>query len=131
MSAAELDLPALTPVLDLAYLEDMRQWVGDDTLLSLLSTAPESFAGELTAIGAFWDSGDLHMVRETAHRLKGAAGSIGCRRLADMAHRLQKMEDAELVDAGHLGALNEAIDAALTELSQWRPTAAAAAAAGV
>jgi HPt (histidine-containing phosphotransfer) domain-containing protein len=64
-------------------------------------------------------------VRETAHRLKGAAGSIGCRRLSDMAHRLQRMDETELGAPSHLAELIEEIDAALAELSQWRPTAAA------
>ncbi|MBC7950655.1 MAG: response regulator [Rhodospirillaceae bacterium] len=115
----------LAPVLDLAYLEDMRQWVGDDTLLSLLSTAPDSFSEERTAMSTGWQNGDLSMVRETAHRLKGAAGSIGCRRLSELAHRLQRMTEAELSAPGHLDDLTREMDAALAELSQWRPAAAA------
>lgn len=125
MSTPEPEAPALAPVLDLDYLEDMRQWVGDDTLLSLLSTAPASFDGELTTIGAAWDSGDIHMVRETAHRLKGAAGSIGCRRLADLAHRLQKMTEEELSDRSHEDVLAQEVKAALAQVCQWRPSGVA------
>ncbi|MBC7905794.1 MAG: response regulator [Rhodospirillaceae bacterium] len=124
MPEAQLDeAPPQGPILDVAYLEDMRQWVGDDTLVSLLATAPDSFNGELSAIGSAWERGDLNMVRETAHRLKGAAGSIGCRRLSDLAHRLQKMDEAELSEAGYLDTLTTEISAALCELAQWRPKA--------
>lgn len=109
------------PIIDDAYLEDMRQWVGDATLLSLLATAPESFTGELAAIQAAWQSGDLAAVHETAHRLKGAAGSVGCRRLAETAHRMQKLTQAEFGEARHLDQLIAEVTTAKIEVSQWSP----------
>ncbi len=81
------------PMLDRAYLDDMRQWVGDATLASLMDTAPQSFAFELAALKTAWGSGDLAEFREVAHRLKGAAGSIGCRQLSERASTLQGLGD--------------------------------------
>ncbi|HLO75177.1 MAG TPA: ATP-binding protein [Magnetospirillum sp.] len=114
--------PSTAPVLDDAYLEDMRQWVGDATLLSLLATAPTSFFDELQAIRAAWEAGDITGVRENAHRLKGAAGSVGCRRLAEVAQGLQKLPDADLGATGHLDQLAEAVEAALAATTTWRPS---------
>lgn len=113
------------PIVDLSYLEDMRQWVGDDSLIGLLATAPESFNGELAAIRAAWEIMDLQAVRETAHRLKGAAGSVGCRRLAEMANQLQKMSEGELAERQRLDDLIEEVRTAVVEITAWRPTEAA------
>lgn len=109
------------PVLDPAYVEDMRQWVGDQTLLSLLATAPESFNTELNAIRLAWNSGNGQGVRENAHRLKGAAGSVGCRRLAEMAQSLQKMADMDLIAIERLEALEQEVAAAIAATTSWRP----------
>ncbi|MBX9635806.1 MAG: response regulator, partial [Magnetospirillum sp.] len=113
--------PSQAPVIDRAYLEDMRQWVGDTTLLSLLATAHDSFTGELAVIRKGWASGDLTSVRETAHRLKGAAGSVGCRRLADLSHRIQKLTQAELGENQILEDLIQEVAIALEAISQWKP----------
>lgn len=109
------------PLLDHAYLEDMRQWVGDTTLLTLMSTAPESFNGELEAIGAAWQSGNVTGVRENAHRLKGAAGSVGCRRLAAMAQALQKVAAEDLRRTDLLNELKHEVAAASAATTDWRP----------
>jgi len=116
------DTPAAVPVLDSAYLEDMRQWVGDATLLSLLATAPESFNGELTTIRSASEAQDFQLMRETAHRLKGAAGSVGCRRLADLAHQIQRMDMAELAKYDGFPLLESEAAQALAEMAAWRPS---------
>lgn len=109
------------PLLDFAYLEDMRQWVGDATLLTLLATAPGSFLGEMEAIRAAWHKGDAEGVRENAHRLKGAAGSVGCRRLAALAQTLQKVGGEELRAHALLQTLEEEVATAIAAATQWRP----------
>lgn len=109
------------PVLDPAYLDDMRQWVGDETLLNLLATAPDSFNTELASIRLAWNSGNAQAVRENAHRLKGAAGSVGCRRLADMAQALQKMADGDLVAIERLDTLEQEVASAIAAATCWRP----------
>lgn len=109
------------PVLDSAYMDDMRQWVGDATALTLLAAAPESFRDELAAITAAWGNGDEKTVRENAHRLKGAAGSIGCRRLADAAQALQKTGALNLADRAPLDHLTQEVAAAIDAAAAWRP----------
>lgn len=109
------------PLLDHAYLEDMRQWIGDSTLLTLLSTAPDSFNGELAAIRTAWLGRMVEEVRENAHRLKGAAGSVGCRRLAAMAQDLQKVVVEELDLPDRLHALEMEVATASAAATQWRP----------
>ncbi len=109
------------PVLDPAYLDDLRQWVGDATALTLLAAAPESFRDELAAITAAWHGGDAKGVRENAHRLKGAAGSIGCRRLAEAAQALHKTEAIDLGDRAPLQRLTAEVAAAIDAATAWRP----------
>ncbi|MGE5478101.1 MAG: ATP-binding protein [Bacteroidales bacterium] len=114
------------PVLDGHYLEDMRQWVGDSALLTLLATAPDSFNAELASIQAAWREGNAVSARENAHRLKGAAGSVGCRRLAELAQQIQKLNPSDLGDPGLLGRLEGEVAAAIAATSQWRPAQPAA-----
>ncbi|MEW5727904.1 MAG: Hpt domain-containing protein [Pseudomonadota bacterium] len=80
---------AEAPVLDIAYLDDMRGWVGEEVLAGLLDAAPGSLAEMIAAIQEAWAAADLGEVREAGHRLKGGASSIACRRLADIGHRIQ------------------------------------------
>lgn len=117
------EVPPL-PVIDDDYLEDMRQWVGDATLISLLETAPDSFNGEMTAIRQAWDTGDVQTIRETSHRLKGAAGSVGCRRLADLAHVIQKLTPTDVAGRQLLESLEQEVAMAAAEIIQWRPAQA-------
>lgn len=117
---------ACAPVLDPTYLDDMRQWVGDQTLLTLLASAPESFMTELAAIRLAWEDGNAQGVRENAHRLKGAAGSIGCRRLADLAQAMQGIADDDLSALGRLRELETEVATAIAAAACWRPPAGAA-----
>jgi CheY-like chemotaxis protein len=121
-AAPRAEEQAATPVLDLAYLEDMRQWIGTETVMSLLATAPSSFTLEATAIHAAWNAHDLTGVRENAHRLKGAACSVGCCRLSDFAQAMQKISAAELSHAERLSQLDDEIAEALAATAQWRPS---------
>lgn len=110
-----------SPLLDHDYLEDMRQWIGDATLLTLLATAPDSFRSEQDAIRAAWHAGQVDNVRENAHRLKGAAGSVGCRRLAALAQALQKVAAEDLAALDLLQELEMEVAAAIAAATQWRP----------
>ncbi|MGE5545911.1 MAG: Hpt domain-containing protein [Solirubrobacterales bacterium] len=108
------------PVIDIAYLEDMREWVGDDTLRTLIDDAPASIAAELASISQSWQADDLHAVRENGHRLKGAAGSLALRRLADLGHTVQRIDD--LADGQVLGLLEDTAAEALRALADYRAT---------
>ncbi|MCR6632298.1 MAG: response regulator [Magnetospirillum sp.] len=115
--AAETELP----ILDGSYLDDLRQWVGDATVLTLLASAPASFNDEMAAIRAAWSRRDPQSMRENAHRLKGAAGSVGCRRLAELAQTLQKMRDEEILAPTRLDELAGEVEAAIAAALGWQP----------
>ena len=110
-----------SPALDPDYIEDMRQWVGDSTVLALLAAAPQSFREELSRITAAWEAGDSRTVRENAHRLKGAAGSVGCRRLSETAQAIQKGDPSDLSDRHLLDRLTAEVDRAIAAAATWRP----------
>lgn len=75
----------MTAMLDLDYLRDLRDGIGDDALGELIARAPHSFADALAQLRLAWHVGDGDGIEDHAHRLKGAAASIGCRHLADAA----------------------------------------------
>lgn len=105
------------PILDTPYLDDMREWVGGEALITLLACAPEALKAELAILRAAWDRADLSEVRETGHRLKGAAGSVACRRLAAMGHTVQTLRG---LDESHLlDMLDDAVEAALSAIAAY------------
>lgn len=109
------------PVLDMDYVEDMRHWVGDATVTSLMTSAPQSFTQELADLREAWHEGDIQTVREKAHRLKGAAGSVGCRRLSDLAQIIQKLPEPDLQRHEHLEQLVSEVAAASAATIRWAP----------
>jgi HPt (histidine-containing phosphotransfer) domain-containing protein len=108
------------PVTDRAYLDDMRGFVGDETLISLIDCAGTSLRGDLASLAAAAASGDLTEVREAAHRLKGAAGSIGATRLAAMAQSCQAGPELVVADPATLAGLETALDDADAALVLYR-----------
>ncbi len=104
------------PVIDDEYLADMRGWLGDAVLADLLAGAPASFRPAIAELAANWQAGAVADMREVAHRLAGAAGSIGARRLAELARRCQRLPDAEC-SADVVRGLETAVDEALAALS--------------
>jgi HPt (histidine-containing phosphotransfer) domain-containing protein len=105
-----------TEVIDRAYLEDMKEFVGTETLAGLIDDAPGSFRREYHDLEAGWRRGDAAAVHEFAHRLKGAAGSIGAARLSAVAHLCQQ---GPLCDAATLARLAREIAAAETALADY------------
>lgn len=110
------------PVLDRAYLDDMLKWVGCESLMALIEQAPESLREEMAALRRAWSIGDLHGVQEAAHRLKGAAGSVGAVRLAKFANQCQIT--ASLCDPATLEQLERATAEAESALADYRRDAA-------
>lgn len=78
----------MAAVLDLDYLRDLREGIGATTFAELAARAPHSFAEALEPLHQAWLGGDHAGIEEHAHRLKGAAASIGCPLLAEAALRI-------------------------------------------
>lgn len=75
-------------MIDCRYLVDMRQWVGETTFALLAAQAGDNLAAPLDELTAAWRRGEDAALRDAAHRLKGAASSIGCCALAQAAEAL-------------------------------------------
>ncbi len=117
MEQAHPPSPAVAePVVDDDYLAEMRAWLGEAVLADLLTGAPASFRPAMAELTANWRAGAVADMREVAHRLAGAAASVGARRLAELARRCQRMPEAECGDAVVLG-LETAVDEALAALA--------------
>ncbi len=113
------------PLLDDEYIRDIRQWVGDASLAELLACAPSVIRAEFEQIRHGQQSGDFNHAREAAHRLAGAAGSVGARRLADLARRCQTLTDSDVTPAA-IDDLNHTLIATLQALEdEVKKTAAA------
>ena len=98
------------PLLDRAVIEELRINVGDEQLLALLGILPEESAKCLYEIKNALSQGDLEGARRFAHRLKGAAGNFGAKRLEALACGLE-LEAETLEAAGScLPALDEAFE---------------------
>lgn len=106
------------PVLDAAYLDDMRGWVGDEVLAELLEAAPMSLDDMIGGVRGAWENGDLAAVHEAGHRLKGGAASIACRRLAELAHRIQTITGLE--DSAALTRISREAEAAKDAIAGYR-----------
>ncbi len=119
----ESAVPADTPVLDMAYLDDMRGWVGDDVLMELLKAAPPNLAAMIEAVREAWRNGDVETVREAGHRLKGGASSIACRRLADLGQAIQLLKSLD--DATLLPRLDAEERAAMAAIAAYGESAPA------
>lgn len=107
------------PALEIAYISDMRGWIGEDSFQNLIETVPEAFMSELQAVETAWADGNLKLVRETGHRLKGSASSLGCRLLADAGFALQHLPDDGLGQDWRMGDLRAKVEAAIDALRDY------------
>ena len=99
-------------MLDRDVLEDLRELTPDGSLLvqiadTFVSTAPEHVA-ELRAAVA---TADADLVRQAAHRLRGAAGALGAVKVARLCTRLEEMSVQGRLDGAP--AVASAIETAL------------------
>lgn len=112
--------PDTTGILDEAYLSEMQRFIGPQALGELLATAPASFRPLIAEAEACWQNGALEDLREVAHRLAGAAASIGAQRLAAAARRCQNMPNGQL-DEATVRALGAVAEEALAALADYLP----------
>ncbi|WP_200328613.1 PAS domain S-box protein [Thiocystis violacea] len=84
--------------------------------MGLLRVLSESHGPDVAAIGAGLDAGDSEQVRRIAHRLKGAAGSLGLTELRQAANDLDVALCRADTDAERLRELQRAISRELSDL---------------
>jgi signal transduction histidine kinase/CheY-like chemotaxis protein/HPt (histidine-containing phosphotransfer) domain-containing protein len=112
--------PATSPTLDTGRLDELAEM--GVSAVPLIERAIENFVGgaaeSLDLLRRALSHGDVHLLRSTAHRLKGSAANLGAVRAAERAFDLEQLADggdldgaAPLVDelAGELRAASAAL----------------------
>lgn len=95
-------------MIDRDYLAEMRQWVGDAVLHALVTQAAENFAIPLADMMSAWRHGATAPLHDAAHRLKGAAASMGCTPLATAAfHMMTDSRPADSISGAEIHALQD------------------------
>jgi hypothetical protein len=109
------------PIIDHEYLDELRHWVGQTTLVELAEIAPEVFGVEAGAVRQAWQQGDVDALREAGHRLKGVASSLACRRLASLGQFIQHAPQEAAADPDLGNRLSTEFEAALAALAALFP----------
>ncbi|GAA3551175.1 aerobic respiration two-component sensor histidine kinase ArcB [Zobellella aerophila] len=79
-------------VLDLAFLNDYAETVGAAVLLSSVTLFEQMSGDYLARLDAFMAEREQDGIVDEAHKIKGAAGSIGLRRIQQLAQQIQSPE---------------------------------------
>lgn len=96
--------PVTLAVLDLAALDDLKDMLGE-ALDEIIQSFLDGLDDEVAAVGKGL-GGDATAVRAGAHSLKGSAGNLGARALAQFASDMEKY-----ALAGDLAACRELMPA--------------------
>jgi len=81
-------------LVDERYLTELRSWVGEQVFTSLANQAADNLEPPLADLAKAWEVADCAAAHEAAHRLKGAAASIGFSALAEAARQVMTGLDA-------------------------------------
>lgn len=104
-------------ILDRSYLMEMRQWVGEGVFATLMAQAHDNLPPVMADMLNAWQHGDGDTFLDLAHRMKGAASSVGCRALSLAAHSfMHDPRPAETVSGAEIQALGELTRASLKAL---------------
>jgi HPt (histidine-containing phosphotransfer) domain-containing protein len=110
MATAELDA-----ILDLNTLEQYCSAIGAGTLLKSVVLFEQLMPEYVDNLVKAKDAGDRDTLCAEAHKFKGAAGSVGLKRIQKVAQLLQQGEDPSW-EAEHLGWLAVIVEHASADL---------------
>jgi len=113
--AHERHVLAPPPALDPAVFAEIASEIGEEGARQVLTTFLADSPARIDRLREGAATGRTLAVEHEAHTLKGAAGTLGLLRLADLARRLE--EEARAGRTGDFDALVTALSAALDELS--------------
>ena len=92
---------AAEPALDIEVIGRLRE-LAEATDAGLLGQICETFRGDVRAgivgLTSAAEAGDSEQLRRQAHRLKGAAGSMGALRVMDLAEALQQLGEGGAIE---------------------------------
>ncbi|MCE8027051.1 ATP-binding protein [Billgrantia aerodenitrificans] len=108
-------------MLDEGVLGELRESLGLEALAALFAVHREQLQQHTESLEQAFEQRDLAALAARAHRLKGESGSLGGRRLADSARRLELAARHERQDeaAVELRVLQASIPVTLEALESW------------
>ncbi|MCE9685343.1 MULTISPECIES: Hpt domain-containing protein [Shewanella] len=109
----------LEAILDLNTLDQYCSAIGAGTLLKSVVLFEQLMPEYVANLQKAYDSGDKETLCGEAHKFKGAAGSVGLKRIQQYAQLLQHGEEAEW-EAGHANWLNVIVEHAFDDLQQLK-----------
>ena len=110
--------PPAEESLSAAVLEELREVGGEELVRDLMATFAERTPDRLRSAESSFAAGDLEATAAALHSLRSASGTVGARRLADLAGRLERAAR---------GRGDDDLRSGLTELKQVAEDALAAA----
>ncbi|MCE8017520.1 response regulator [Halomonas sp. MCCC 1A17488] len=108
-------------IVDEDVLVELQETLGAEALATLLAVHREQLQQHAENLHAAWERDDMARLEQGAHRIKGESGSLGGRRLAGIAQRLERFARAEQrrEAAAELQVLLASIPVTLAALEGW------------
>ncbi|MGQ4879775.1 ATP-binding protein [Billgrantia sp. LNSP4103-1] len=108
-------------MLDENVLKELEGSLGPEALARLFAVHREQLQQHVESLQAAYECGDLAAMAARAHRIKGESGSLGGRRLAEVARRLELFAHGEQSDdvAIELKVLQATIPLTIETLESW------------
>lgn len=108
-------------LVDERYLAELRSWVGEQVFTSLANQAADNLEPPLADLSKAWEVADCVAAHEAAHRLKGAAASIGFSALAEAARQVMVgLDDVEGRHGLSVPVLRQLTRQSLQALESWQ-----------
>lgn len=73
-----------------------------DLVVELIDLYAEDAPRRLAAIRSAWAAGDLAVLRQAAHGLKGSSASLGARQVTILCDKLERLSGTELLQGGEM-----------------------------
>lgn len=115
MSSADEPAAASEPTLREEVLAELRSVGGDRLVRELMAIFAERTPGRLRSAAESFAAGDLVAAAAALHSLRSAAGTVGARRLAEMAGQLERAARSDGDLAPGLARLRVEAEQALLE----------------
>lgn len=111
----------LSEILDLDTLDQYKQAIGADALLSSVDLFEQLYPDYLGLLEQGMERQDDEMITSEAHKLKGATGSVGLLRLCKLAQKIQ-VSSAEEWESDHplwIAQIREQVAGDVARLKSW------------
>ena len=120
MKTLEENLAALdeVPLFDEARLDEMKEAVGEETLVMLIQMLPETGQEQFDDLCRHFADGDCDGLSTSAHTLKGTASNLGAARLQAVALLFEEAARSGELNAVSQGMIEQAFTATIEMVHQ-------------